>query len=164
MRKKFRHKLRRRLIRKEESDPSSNQDSRSPEKTLKIFIEEAKDISNSEEQIKHIKKKRSYNLRKHSVGRRRRRKEIKRGRKRKKLKKKGPVKLGLFLNDHYIEEYDPDIQDNILNPKIKFFINVNCSSSEESENEGVLSIKSSDSDGENKWSLNRRLRSRYKSK
>ena len=146
---------------KKSEAPTPHKGAKSAEKTLKIFIEEAKDISNSEEQENRNKKKRNYNLRKHLVGRPKKKKEIKRGRKKKKLRRKKTVRVGLFLNDEYIEEYDPEIQDNILNPKIKFFVDTNCSSSEEESVENISS-DSSDSDGENKWSLKKKSKSRNK--
>ena len=130
-------------------------------------------MSNSEEQRNPIKKKRTYNLGRHSVGRRKIQKDMKRNRKKKKLKKRRAIKAGIFLDDDYLEEYDPDIQDNILNPKINFFININSSSSEESDNDyynnndnyndnKVFSLNSSESDGENKWSLHTRSKSKHK--
>ena len=162
LRKKFKHKLHRKFSKKSDDAPTPHKGAKSAEKTLKIFIEEAKDISNKEEQENHNKKKKNYNLRKHLVGRPKRKKEIKRGRKKKKLRRKKAIRVGLFLNEEYLEEYDPEIQDNILNPKIKFYVDTNCTSSDEESVENISSDSSNNSDGENKWTLKSRSKSKPK--
>ena len=61
------------------------------------------------------------------------------------IEEKKTVKVKDLMDNKYINEYDPEIQDNIKNPKINFFIDCeSCSESEQDLSSASISNESMD--------------------
>ena len=61
------------------------------------------------------------------------------------IEEKKAVKVKDLMDNKYINEYDPEIQDNIKNPKINFFIDCeSCSESEQDLSSASISNESMD--------------------
>ncbi len=61
------------------------------------------------------------------------------------VEEKKAVKVKDFIDNKYINEYKPEMQDNITNPKLKFFIDCeSCSESEQDLSSASISNESID--------------------
>ena len=61
------------------------------------------------------------------------------------VEEKKAVKVKDFIDNKYINEYQPEMQDNITNPKLKFFIDCeSCSESEQDLSSASISNESID--------------------
>ena len=63
------------------------------------------------------------------------------------MEEKKTVKVKDLIDNKCINEYDPEMQDNIKNPKLKFFIDCgSCSESEQDLSSASISNESMDND------------------
>ena len=63
------------------------------------------------------------------------------------VEEKKTVKVKDLIDNKCINEYDPEVQDNIKNPKLKFFIDCgSCSESEQDLSSASISNESMDND------------------
>ena len=64
------------------------------------------------------------------------------------IKEKNIVKVRSLIDDEFINDYNPEIQNNVINPKLDFF--VNCESVSESDKDLSSASLSKDEDEEQK--------------